>query len=167
MIDEPHDPRNWRGTTVSRQTLDAMAKYSKSLWPKMATIVRSWPAYLKGYRYSYLDGAWAQYATRFGSVSAFLNKNVAEAKSARLSLTVGLNQLAVTKTGGLRGYYSGFGSLTASQLKSYGAALLNDSYPCAFLNWRYQDRYMARSDIKAALAYLGGKARNKPFKTCG
>jgi hypothetical protein len=167
MIDEPHDPRNWRGTTVSRQTLDAMAKYSKSLWPKMATIVRSWPAYLKGYRYSYLDGAWAQYATRFGSVSAFLNKNVAEAKSARLSLTVGLNQLAGTKTGGLRGYYSGFGSLTASQLKSYGAALLNDSYPCAFLNWRYQDRYMARSDIKAALAYLGGKARNKPFKTCG
>jgi len=166
LLDEAHDPSNWRGTTVSRQTLDAMAKYSKSLWPSMATIVRSPPAYLKGYRYSYLDGAWAQYAVRFGSVTNYLSTNVSQAQQAGLSLTVGLNQLAGTTSGGLRGYYPGFGSLTATQLKTLGSALLNSSYPCVFLNWRYDDRYMARSDIKAALSALASKARSKPYKSC-
>jgi len=166
LIDEPHDPSNWNGTTISRQTLDAMAKYSKSLWPGMATIVRAYPAYLKGYRYSYLDGAWAQYAVRFGSITNFLNTNVNNAKAAGLSLTVGLNQIAGNRTGGLRGYYSGFGALTATQLRTLGTALLNSTYPCAFLNWKYDDRYMARSDIKAALSAIASKARTRPSKSC-
>ena len=166
LIDEPHDPSNWNGTTVSRQTLDAMAKFSKSIWPGMATLVRSPPTYLKGYRYSYLDGAWAQYTLRFGSVTNYLNSNVNYAKAAGLSLVVGMNQLAATKTGGLRGYYSGWGSMTATQLKTLGSALLSNSYPCAFLNWKYNAQYMARSDIKAALSALGTKARSKPFKSC-
>jgi hypothetical protein len=166
LIDEPHDPANWNGTTVSRQTLDAMAKYSKSIWPGMATLVRSPPTYLKGYRYSYLDGAWAQYTLRFGSVSNYLNTNVNYAKSAGLSLVVGMNQLAATKNGGLRGYYSGWGSMTATQLKTLGSAMLSSSYPCAFLNWKYDAGYMARSDIKAALSALATKARSKPFKSC-
>jgi hypothetical protein len=166
MIDEPHDPRNWRGVPVTRQQLDEMAKYSKSLWPKMPTIVRSWPAYLRGYNYKYLDGAWAQYADRFGNIKTFLANNIRDAKSAGLSLTVGLNQIAGMKHGGLRGYYSGFGAFSASQLKSLGGALLSDSYPCAFLNWKYNVQYMGRSDIKGALAYLAGKARSRPFRSC-
>ena len=166
MIDEPHDPANWGGSLVSRPQLDAMAKYSKSIWPNMPTIVRSWPRYLKGYRYSYLDGAWAQYAQRFGSVSAFLGANVRDAKASGLSLTVGLNQIAGVTRGGLGGYYTGKQAFTASQLRSVGAALLSDSYPCAFLNWKYDARYMGRTDIKAALAYLASKARIKPFKSC-
>jgi hypothetical protein len=40
MIDEPNDPANWRGRPVSPSTLEQMAKYSKQLWPRMATIVR-------------------------------------------------------------------------------------------------------------------------------
>jgi hypothetical protein len=144
-----------------------MAKYSKTLWPGMATIVRSWPRYLRGYRYRYLDGGWAQYAARFGSVSAFLSSNVRDAQAAGLSLVIGMNQIAGLNSGGLRGYYPGKGAFTASQLKSIGSALLSSSYPCAFLNWRYESRYMARSDIKEALRYLGGKARNKQFKRCG
>ena len=126
----------------------------------------SWPRYLKGYNYRYLDGAWAQYAQRFGSVSAFLSSNVRDAQAARLSLTVGLNQIAGMKSGGLRGYYSGFQAFTASQLKSVGLQLLSSSYPCAFLNWKYDSAYMSRSDIKAALAALATKARSKPFKKC-
>jgi hypothetical protein len=167
MIDEPHDPANWGGRLVSRVQLEAMAKYSKSLWPGMPTIVRSWPAYLRGYRYRYLDAGWAQYAQRFGSVSAFLSKNVRDSKSAGLALVVGLNQIAGVKSGGLRGFYSGKQAFTASQLKSLGSVLLNDSYPCAFLNWKYDARYMGRSDIRSALSYLAGKARTKRFKTCG
>jgi len=166
MIDEPHDPANWGGTLVTRPQLEAMAKYSKSIWPSMPTIVRSWPRYLKGYSYRYLDGAWAQYAQRFGSVSSFLSSNVRDAQAAGLSLTVGVNQIAGVTSGGLKGYYDGKQAFTASQLKSVGLALLGSSYPCAFLNWKYDSDYMSRTDIKAALAALATKARSKPFKSC-
>ena len=46
ILDEPHDPANWGGTVVSPATIDQMAQYSKQLWPTMAVIIRSWPAYL-------------------------------------------------------------------------------------------------------------------------
>jgi hypothetical protein len=44
--------------------------------------------------------------------------------------------------------------------------MLSNSYPCAFLNWKYDAGYMARSDIKAALSALATKARSKSFKSC-
>jgi hypothetical protein len=43
LIDEPHDKSNWGGKTVPFATLEAMAKYSKQLWPGLATMVRSTP----------------------------------------------------------------------------------------------------------------------------
>jgi hypothetical protein len=161
MIDEAHDRGNWGGAVVSRVQLEAMAKYSKTLWPGMATIVRSWPAYLRGYRYRYLDAAWAQYASRFGNVSGFLNKNVSDAKAAGLALVVGINQLHGVKAGRRKVPVSG------SQLKSWGSTLLSNSYPCAFLNWMYNDRYMARADVKAAFTFLSGRARSRPTRSCG
>ena len=69
LIDEPNDPTNWAGTTVSPATLDEMAMYSKQIWPTMPTIVRVSPSYLKGHTYQYLDAAWAQYHSRFGDVA--------------------------------------------------------------------------------------------------
>jgi hypothetical protein len=168
MIDEPHDPGNWGGGVVSRVQLEAMAKYSKSLWPDMATIVRSWPRYLKGYRYRYLDAAWAQYAARFGSVSSFLDTNIRDSKAAGLALVVGVNQL----NGGVRGSgitgvsARGKYPMSAKMLRSVGSQLLADSYPCAFLNWMYNARYLGRSDIKSAMSYLAGKARNRSIRSC-
>ena len=43
MIDEPNDPANWNGQPVPPATLEEMAKYSKSIWPDMPTIVRVEP----------------------------------------------------------------------------------------------------------------------------
>ena len=166
LIDEPHDPANWGGRTVPRSALDEMAKYSKQLWPTLPTIVRSWPKFLKGYKYRYLDAAWAQYSARFGSVSTFMKENVRDAKASGLALVVGMNQLAGGNSKGLRGYYSGRYAMSASQLRSWGSVMLADSYPCAFLSWAYNAKYMNRSDIKSAKAYLAGKARAKSTKSC-
>ena len=167
ILDEPHDPSNWAGRTVSRATVDEMARYSKSIWPTMPTIVRGWPAYLKGYNYRYLDAAWAQYSARFGNASTFIAKNVRDAKASRLALVVGLNQLQGGARGGLAGFYrSGYYAMSASQMRSWGAALLADPYPCAFLSWAYNSRYMGRSDIKSARSYLAGKAGAKATKSC-
>jgi hypothetical protein len=166
LIDEPHDPANWGGRTVSRATIDQMAKYSKQLWPSLPTIARAWPKFLKGYRYRYLDAAWAQYSARFGSVSTFMKQNVRDSKSSGLALVIGMNQLAGGDKRGLRGFYSGKYAMSASQLRTWGATMLKDSYPCAFISWAYNAKYMGRSDIKSAKAFLASKARSKAKKSC-
>ncbi len=74
ILDEPHDPTNWGGTVVTRAEVDQLARYSKQLWPNMPTLVRGWPAYLKGYQYKYLDAAWAQYSERFGPINDFIRR---------------------------------------------------------------------------------------------
>ena len=172
MLDEPHDKGNWRGQVVSRATVDEMAKYSKQLWPGMATVVRSWPAYLRGYRYRYLDAAWAQYSRNYGAsaqrlpIQQFVAKNVADARAAGLGLVFGFNLLAGGGSRGLTGYYRGQRAATASELREWGSVMLNNAYGCAFLSWKYDSRYMGRSDIKSALAYLQGKARSRGNKSC-
>lgn len=167
ILDEPHDKSNWGGSLISRGTVDEMARYSKQLWPSMPTIVRGWPGYLKGYDYKYLDAAWAQYSERFGPISTFMSDNVRDAKSAGLALVVGLNLLdGGTKGSGIKGYTKGRHGMSAAQVKTWGDALLSDSYVCAFLSWKYTEAYFSRSGIRSALADLSDKARDLPNKGC-
>jgi len=166
ILDEPHDPANWGGRTISPATVDEMAKYSKQLWPNLPTIVRSWPHYLKGYNFKYLDAAWAQYSERQGPVAAFIAENVRDAKASGLALVVGMNQLTGGSSKGLRGYYDGRYSMNASELEAWGSVLLGDSYPCAFISWKYDAGYMGRSDIKTAMSRLAQKAQDRSSKSC-
>jgi hypothetical protein len=160
LIDEPQDAFNWNGQPISPETLEAMAQYSKQRWPNMVTIVRTWPDYLDNWSgtYRYLDAAWAQYAAnRWPDAEAFLATNVAKAKAKNLALIVGLNLIDGSPTKG---------QMSASQLRSYGAALLGDSYPCAFISWQYRDEYMNGNGILDAMSYLRGLAQNRGFKSC-
>ncbi len=65
----PHDPTNWGGTVVSPATVerDGPATAS-SCGPRMPTIIRCWPDFLKGFNWKYLDAAWAQYSERKGDI---------------------------------------------------------------------------------------------------
>jgi hypothetical protein len=166
MMDEPGDASNWAGIPVPASVVDQMAKYSKELWPGMATVVRGWPRHLIGYQWQYLDAAWAQYHGRFGDINEFIRRNVQDAKDAGLALVVGLNMVAGGKTTELRGYYQDKNAMNASEIRAWGTLLLDDPYPCAFISWRYTDRYFGRADILAAIEELGEKARNLPTKDC-
>ena len=167
ILDEPHDRSNWGGKVISPATIDAMARYSKDLWPSMPTIVRGWPAYLKGYDYKYLDAAWAQYSDRFGPIGSFMTENVRDAKAAGLALVVGLNLLdGGTRGSGIKGYSKGKYSMSPSQVKTWGSALLSDPYVCAFLSWKYTDAYFSRAGIRSALVELSDKAKGLPNKAC-
>jgi hypothetical protein len=73
-----------------------------------------------------------------------------------LALVVGINFL--------RG--NGGSAVTASQLESWGGALLSSSYPCAFLSWKYESKYMEQRGIQAAIETLSQKAQNRPSKSC-
>lgn len=166
IMDEPHDRTNWNGKLVSHAEVDAMAKYSKEIWPSMVTIIRGWPDYLKGYQYRYLDAAWAQYSDRFGEINAFISNNVRDAKASGLGLVVGLNLLAGGDNTGISGFYAGKYAMSASQVRRWGGALLDEPHVCAFISWKYDETYFSRSDIRAALEELSQKARARPKKAC-
>jgi len=156
LIDEPNDPFNWNGKPVPGSMVEEMAGYSKQLWPTMLTIARTEPHHLAG-TFRHLDAAWAQYAHRKGDVADYIARNVAEAKSKGLGLIAGLNLLR----GG-----PGESAVTASQLESWGSTLLADPYSCAFISWQYNEQYLSRSDIKAAMSRLSQKAREHVSRSC-
>jgi hypothetical protein len=160
MIDEPHDPYNWGGQPISQATLEEMAKYSKQVWPTMATIVREGPEYLAKWSgtYQYLDGAWAQYLSRMGDATDYVRRNVAAAQSKNLALIVGLNFIKGGNPNGTE--------MTASQVQSFGSALLSSSYPCAFISWQYNASYLSSTSMKSAMDVLRDKAQSRSTKSC-
>jgi hypothetical protein len=167
IMDEPHDPTNWGGKVVSLSDIDEMARYSKELWPSMATIIRGKPDYLRGYQYKYLDAAWMQYTVSFGPIDGFISSNVQDAKASGLALVAGLNVInGGSSTSGIPGTRPGKYGMSASELKTWGGALLEEPYICAFIVWQYDSRYFSRPAIKAAFEDLGQMARSYPKKAC-
>jgi hypothetical protein len=158
LIDEPNDPTNWCGVPVPPATVEEMARYSKQLWPNMATVARTEPTYLAQWSgtFRYLDAAWAQYAARKGDPYDFIKRNVADAKRKGLALVTGLNILM----GDFRE------PMTPSMIKSVGSVLVSSWYPCAFISWKYDAEYLATPGVRDALKYLRAKALQKTYKSC-
>jgi hypothetical protein len=171
LIDEPHRSAKW-GKVISQATIEAMAAYSKQLWPTMTTFVRVVPSWLASAPVTYraLDAGWLQYAYGKGDPAKLVTAEVAAAKSRGLGLMVGLNILdggngSSKVSGWTRGKYA----MSAAEIQSYGTALLNQSYACGFYNWTYNysgPTYFARADIKSALAAISSKARAHVRNSC-
>jgi hypothetical protein len=157
MIDEPNDKANWNGRAVPPSTLEEMAKFSKSIWPGMPTIVRTEPSYLD-HNHRYLDVAWAQYLSRRGNVWDYIRRNVNDAQNRGLGLVVGMNVLKGGNPNGTR--------MTAREVEEWGSALLSSSYPCAFFSFEYNSDYLSSSDIRSAMDALRRKAENRSSRTC-
>ncbi|HEY7612973.1 MAG TPA: hypothetical protein VH764_08255 [Gemmatimonadales bacterium] len=156
MIDEPNDPKNWGGKPVPSATLEEMGRYSKQLWPEMPTIVRTEPSYL-GYNHHYVDAAWAAYLDRKGPPQEFIRRNVSDAQARGLALVIGLNIL----DGGV----PNLTQMTPSEAQSWGSALLESTYPCAFMMWRYEGGVFSGS-MGNAMDALSRLARNRSVRTC-
>ena len=159
LLDEPNDPANWNGQPIPGDTLEAMARYSKQIWPELATVVRVEPAYLakSALDYQHLDAAWAQYVYRKGDVRDFISRNVLDAQSLGLGLIVGLNILA----GGPGGV-----PMTAGEVRDWGTVLLGSAYPCAFLSWKYEATYLGNDDVGEAMDVLRSQAQGRGTRTC-
>jgi hypothetical protein len=59
--------------------------------------------------------------------------------------------------------------MSATEVKNYGTALLNQSYSCSFFNWTYIDggaEYFARADVSASLTFLSTKAKAHVRTSC-
>jgi hypothetical protein len=167
IMDEPSDPSNWNGKLVSPAEIDEMARYSKEIWPGMATIIRGWPAYLKGYEYKHLDAAWAQYHQRFGSIEEFLASNIRDAKASNLALVGGLNLLnGGTSASGIPGRGAKKWAMSAGEIRTWGNAMMSEPYFCAFIVWQYDANYFSRPDIREALSDLSRKAQSHAEEKC-
>jgi hypothetical protein len=160
LLDEADDPGDWGGKTIPTSTIEAMAQYSKTLWPTMTTIMRARPTYLaNGTVYRYLDASWIQYQLSHGNFTTWTNNQVAAAKRAGLGLIVGLNLLKGGNT-------SSNTPMSASQLRTWGTSLLNQTYVCGYFGWRYDATYFGRSDIKPVMTELSNKAKAHAKTSC-
>jgi hypothetical protein len=158
LMDEPNNTARWGGRTVSGGTVEEMARYSKAIWPSLATVVRAYPDYMDNWSgtYRYLDAAWIQYVYRKGEVGSFASAQIAAAQRKGLGVIVGLNVLR----GGVNN-----SRMTPSQVRSWGSTLLSSSYPCAFISWQY-DSYLMTSSMKDAMNVLRDKAESRSTKSC-
>jgi hypothetical protein len=170
LIDEPHRTAKWGGKAIPQSTVEAMAKHSKQIWPGMTTFVRVVPSWLAtaSITYTYLDAAWLQYESFRGDVTKVVNDEVAAAKRKGLGLMMGLNVLdGGNGSSRISGFYTKSKyAMSASEIRTYGTAMLNNSYACGFYNWMYNSTYYGRTDVKSALAELSNKARAHVKTSC-
>jgi hypothetical protein len=82
-------------------------------------------------------------------------------------VVVGMNVLAGGNgSSGIPGWAKGTYAMSASEIRSYGTTLLNQSYACGFFMWMHDTDYYGRSDIKAAMTDLSAKAKSHAKTSC-
>jgi hypothetical protein len=172
IFDEPHFPSRWGGKVVPQRTVEAMAQYSKQLWPTLITITSAPPSWLATptdgiITYTHLDAGWAIYYAKIGNPTTWISNQISKAKLKKLGLVTSLNVLdGGNGSSGFSGNYANKYAMSATELRSYGTALLSQSYICAFAMWKYTSAYYGRTDIQSAMRELSGKARNHAATSC-
>jgi hypothetical protein len=117
--------------------------------------------------YTHLDAAWFQYAARFGNPTTAIAAEITVAKSKRLGLVVSMNVLdGGNGSSGIPGYSAGKWKMSATEVRNYGTALLNQTYACGFLTWMWDPVYYGRSDIRSAMVALSTKAKYHVKTSC-
>jgi hypothetical protein len=177
LVDEPYAKQSWGGREISRAVIEEMARYSKSIWPTLPTVVRAPPGWLArgDTALADLDIAWAQWAGpgRAGgdwrTPEEFRDENVAYAKQLGLGLIVGVNQLnGGDGSSGVHGTpdHPDRWQMSPAELTRLGTLLVETPYACAFLSWRYDPAFEARPEIRAALDSVASVARTRGGTSC-
>jgi hypothetical protein len=169
LMDEPHIASSWGGQQVSYALIDLMGKYSKSIWPGLATMVRSDATWLARapFRWTDLDAAWSQYSARRGEVAAYLAANVMAARQAGLGLVTGLNVLdGGDGSSRAKGTYAGAFNMTSTEIRTYGKVLAADPYVCSFQFWKHDPEYLGQRDIADALLEVAELGNGLAHESC-
>jgi len=169
LVQNPHNARAWGGKQIPYATLEEMARYSRQRWPALPTIAHAPLSWLAGRTtpWQYLDAASVMYSGSAGDAGAWVGKQASAAGAARLGLLVGMNVLnGGTSASGLAGTTQGKFAMSASQLRSWGSALVAQTQVCGLMMARYDEGYFGRSDVKDAVAVVGEKARTHAATSC-
>jgi hypothetical protein len=170
LVDEPHFTGRWGDKGIPQATVEAAAKHSKQRWPNMPTLVNAPANWLASVpvTYVHLDAGWAMFRSKTSSSpSGWVAQQVKRAKSKGLGLVAGLNVLdGGNGSSGIRGTQPKTWAMSATELRQYGSALLDQGYVCAFSMWRYSSTYYNRADVKSVMAELSAKARSHAKTPC-
>jgi hypothetical protein len=92
---------------------------------------------------------------------------VSAAKGKGLGLVLGMNVLdGGNGSSHIAGFTRGKYAMSASEIRSYGSALLAQSYDCGFFNWSFDAAYYGRSDIASAMSDMSANARAHAKTSC-
>lgn len=181
IVSEAKAPDQFGGTVIPNDVLDEMAAYSRSIWPTMPTLVRAdaseleedaaaygtpWP----GWTWRYLDAASSRYLARKGDPAAFAEAEQASADRQGLALAIGLNVLSGGD--GSSNFPSpelpGAWAMSADELRTYTAALLEHTHGCSFEIWKYfpTTSYFTQPRIAAAMSDIADLAADYPTHPC-
>ena len=94
----------------------------------------------------------------FGLLSLFVASS-AFAETRRHTLVIGNNRPFPGKT-------SGRYAMSASQLRTWGSALVVPGAVCGLMLNRYDAKYFGRSDVRDAVQVLGDKAAARAASSC-
>lgn len=177
LTDEPQCAKCWGGKKITASQIDQMARYSKSLWPNMATAVRSAPSALPRPVSSRLDFAWAQWEgphvpSYRMTAQQFRDKEVAAAKARGLGLVFGMNYVnGGSGSSRIPGSYKNARkvnrwAMSAAEVRKIGSVLAASSYACALISWQYDTRVLRRSGMKSALQDLARIAERRSRSSC-
>jgi hypothetical protein len=167
LLDEPQDRSNWNGNQVTPAQIDEMGRYSKERWPTMLTVIRAFPDYMKGYKLQYVDAIRFHFLEQQGPVDSWIEKNFTEARALGLAVVSGVNALnGGSKNSGIPGRKEGKFAMNAAELRAFSEKILAQPDLCAFFVWEWDEAYVSRPDIKAALADLRRLAEDRPKRLC-
>jgi hypothetical protein len=161
---------NWGGRAISNAQIEQMARWWKQLVPGITTFVSGGYTWnLLGYKWRYLDGSINQFnASYMGNVKTWRDRSVAAARKARTSLILSMNVINGGKI--VRGCYRGgrrnMCSMSANELRTYGAALAAAPGICGVGTWMFNAKYQARPGITYSLKYVARSAGNRAPTSC-
>jgi hypothetical protein len=169
LLDEPNHQTRWGPEgSVPQATVEQMACYSKSLFPRIATAVRASPEWLaqKPVTYRCLDGAWAQYRANRGAIAGYVK--IHKDGAVALGLWVGFAINVLDGGDGSSGWKhstspngSPLYSMSPAEILAYGVPMVG-AKPCALSGFRFDEPYLAKPGVRVALDSLARLASQQP-----
>jgi hypothetical protein len=157
LFDEPQDTSNWNGAPVPFEDIEAVAAYSKALWPTLPVGVGGPASFLEAKAdWSVLDFAFSQYTTARGDIKSWIQKEASAAEHSGLGLVFSINVLGGNNRN----------PVTAQQLTEWGTLLAQEPHVCALLMWKYDVGYFGDPAIADALASIADIARQRADVSC-
>jgi hypothetical protein len=175
LIDEPNHQTRWGPEgSVPQATVEQMACYAKSLFPRIPTAVRASPEWLaqRPVTYRCLDGAWAQYRANRGRIQDYVRIHKDGAVALGLWVGFAINVIDGGTTDPADPLFSGWRSGTSAngsplysmspaEILAYGVPMVG-AKPCALSGFRFDESYLAKPGVRVALDSLARLASQQP-----
>jgi hypothetical protein len=167
-VDEPHRKKMWGGAVIPPDLMDKAAAYSKGIWPYLPVFLRAGTDYAMLKRdWRWTDAAWPQYSAKNGAPATYVQREASNAAALGLGLIMGMNVLdGGDGSSQLPGWSAGMWWMSPAEIVRYGTALVQPSYVCALLMWKYDATMVGRADYQAAFDALGRVAAAHPATSC-